>query len=318
MDDMEAAYKMGDDRSLCIKYKTSNAMEEALRIMDTVKFKYANGKSVDVRISPAGINIRYVRIFDVPPEVSDDDVSSIFGKYGKVERVIREKFSSDLGLGHIFNGVRGLYIDIEKTIPSMVDVLHWKAKVFYEELKNKCFLCHSEGHQKNTCPQRNRQAKRKVEEKTTTTYAGVVKQADVISDALETVEVLEDDIIEEIQLETIHTEEVQNGIQESRKEMEPVVYKSEYERNLAENWAKHEAEKRKRQEEYRRNEKSMQRRYQEGLKAMERERMEHWEKCEAERKSRQEKHKRDASLQRQAHLVKEQVRSPPKKNSRIQ
>lgn len=45
----------------------------------------------------------------------------------------------------------------------------------------------------------------------------------VISDALETVEDLEDDILEELQ--TLHTEEVQNGIQEPRKEMEPVVYK---------------------------------------------------------------------------------------------
>lgn len=150
------------------------------------------------------------------------------------------------------------------------------------------------------------------------TYAGVVKQTEVVSDVLETIEVLEEHIIEEIQLETTQTKSGQNGIQEQRKETEPVVYQSEYERNLAENWAKHEAEKRKRQEEYRKNEKSMQRRYQEGLRAMEKERMEHWEKCEAERKSRQEKHKRDASLQRQAQLVKEQMRSPPKKNSRTQ
>lgn len=63
VNDMGAAYKMGDDRSLCIKYKTRNAKEEALsRIMDTVKFKYADGKSVS-RISPAGINIRFCVIW---------------------------------------------------------------------------------------------------------------------------------------------------------------------------------------------------------------------------------------------------------------
>ncbi|XP_029734493.2 uncharacterized protein LOC115269851 [Aedes albopictus] len=302
--DMEAVYKMGDDRSLRIKFRNAAAMEDALHKNDGVlKFKYVNGKSVDVRMLPAGVNIQYVRIFDVPPEVTDDDLLAVISKFGKVQRLVREKFPPELGLDHLFTGVRGLFMEVEENIPPTLDVLNWKAIVFYEELRNKCFLCHSEGHRKNTCPQREtQQGKRRttVAERVACTYAQVVADAGAAS--------------EEQKAEEQPEVEEQKGC----KNVNEPVYKSEYERNLAENWAKYEAEKRKRQEEYRKNEKSMQRRYKEGLQAKEKAQMEHWEKCEAERKSRQEKYRRDLSRQREAQSVVEQVQSPPKKSSRKQ
>nr|XP_029721908.1 vicilin-like seed storage protein At2g18540 [Aedes albopictus] len=155
----------------------------------------------------------------------------------------------------------------------------------------------------NTCPQREtQQGKRRttVAERVACTYAQVVADAGAAS--------------EEQKAEEQPEVEEQKGC----KNVNEPVYKSEYERNLAENWAKYEAEKRKRQEEYRKNEKSMQRRYKEGLQAKEKAQMEHWEKCEAERKSRQEKYRRDLSRQREAQSVVEQVQSPPKKSSRKQ
>ena len=77
---------------------------------EQLSFHYANGKTVQVRMSVAGGNVQYVRIFDLPPEVPDKDVSLVLGKYGKVKRVIREKFPAELGLD-MFTGVRGIYMD---------------------------------------------------------------------------------------------------------------------------------------------------------------------------------------------------------------
>lgn len=44
---------------------------------DTLPFHYTDGKTVSVRISVAGGNARYVRVFDLPPEIPDSDVSSV-------------------------------------------------------------------------------------------------------------------------------------------------------------------------------------------------------------------------------------------------
>ncbi|XP_062710319.1 uncharacterized protein LOC134288701 [Aedes albopictus] len=314
---METVYKMEEDRSLSIKFKTAVAMEEALRLNSgPVKFCYSNGKTVHVTMSRAGTNVRYVRIFDIPPEVSDEDLSLVLGKYGKIESVIREKLAPNLGLGHMFNGVRGLHIDVESEIPPTVEILQWKGKVFYDDLKNKCFLCQQEGHRKNACPQRpTRNQKAKGVEMVASTYASAVIHGGVALAQQEAVNEEKEVVKEDSEAKAEADEGEKQGTLQGT---EPIVYQSEYEKTLAENWAKHEAEKRKRQEEYRKQEKSMQRRYQENLRAKEAEQKERWEKCEAERRSRQEKFNRESSQQQQVLPAESLLQSPPKKNARKQ
>lgn len=99
---METAYKTAHDRSLFIKFVSSEAMKASLeRNSEPRKFAYTSGKLVEIRMSIAGVNMRYVRIFDLPPELNDDRLSAVLGEYGKVERVVREKFPADLGLDHM-------------------------------------------------------------------------------------------------------------------------------------------------------------------------------------------------------------------------
>ncbi|XP_062705371.1 uncharacterized protein LOC134287501 [Aedes albopictus] len=311
---------MEEDRSLSIKFKTAATMEEALRTnTGPVKFSYSSGKTIDVIMSRAGSNVRYVRIFDIPPEVSDEDLSLVLGKYGKIESVIREKLPPNLGLDHMFNGVRGLHIDVESDIPPTVQILQWKGKVFYEDLKNKCFLCQQEGHRRNSCPQRQtRNQKAKGVETVSSSYANAVIYGGAAQGQQE-VENEEKEAIEEEQMENGEAEaEEQSGYQGTLKVVESVEHRSEYDKALAENWAKHEAEKRKRQEEFRKQEKSMQRRYQEDLRAKEKEQKERWEKYETERRSRQEKYHQESSQQLQVLPVESNLQSPPKKNARKQ
>lgn len=69
--------------------------------MDSRKFIYSSGKMIDVRMSIAGENMRFVRIFDLSPELEDDRLLLVLEDNGKVERVIREKFPVDSGLAHM-------------------------------------------------------------------------------------------------------------------------------------------------------------------------------------------------------------------------
>lgn len=52
----------------------------------------------------------------------------VAGKYGKVKRVIWEKFPAEFGLD-MYTGVQSVYIDMKKKIPSS---LHLYIYIFYE------------------------------------------------------------------------------------------------------------------------------------------------------------------------------------------
>ena len=112
---------------------------------------------------------------ELPPEVPDKEISLVLGKYGKVKRVIREKFPADIQLD-IFNGVRGVYMDVKSEIPSALHFLNWRGNVFYSGNKDKCFICNQTGHQMNVCPKkRNQRSVEVVDVVPSVTYAGVVK-----------------------------------------------------------------------------------------------------------------------------------------------
>lgn len=195
---MEAVYKTAQDRSIFIKFTCLEAMMQSLRKnAEPRKFVYANGAAVEVKMCIAGT--RYVRIFDLPPEISDDLVSSVLGQYGRVERIVREKFATDSGLGHLHNGVRGMYIGIKNDIPPAVVIGNWKARIFYDGLVDTCFFCRAVGHRKDACPQRQtRKNERKNKDKETgiSSYASVVSGAAKHPCEQEGTETLEDDIIE--------------------------------------------------------------------------------------------------------------------------
>lgn len=194
--DMETAYKTARDRSLFIKL-TSIAMKEALKKNSEPRsFLYSSGESVMVRMSIAGTDMRYVRIFDLPPEISDESLSLVLEEYGKVEYVTREKFPPELGLGHLQTGVRGVHLDVKRTIPPSIDVAGWKGNVFYDGLKDTCFLCQTVGHRRDSCPQKKAKNSTPKITETLVSFAGIVAGNDVEQAKQDATEALDDDIIE--------------------------------------------------------------------------------------------------------------------------
>lgn len=114
-------------------------------------FKFDDGTSAKVSVQQAAKIFRYVRIFNLPPEIEDSSIQYVLGQYGTIRQHVRERFPSEMKVD-IYNGVRGVHMEVSKEIPAHLYVGHFRARIFYEGLKNKCFFCKEEGHVKQNCP----------------------------------------------------------------------------------------------------------------------------------------------------------------------
>lgn len=217
---VETVYKMPQEKSLCIKFKSSEAFESALRRNEELlKFIYSDGTIMDIHLFIAGRNVSYVRVFDLPPELPDITLSRVLDHYGKVGKIVREKFPTGLGLDHVHTGDRGVYVDIGKEIPAALEINNWKARIFYDGLKDKCFLCNEEGHRRDSCPQRKLQ-KRK-EKRKEVSYAGIVETGVVsLQDETESVgdEIIAEEVIDEVILQPTAIEEAEQQRMEEEEE----------------------------------------------------------------------------------------------------
>lgn len=174
---MESVYKISEERCLCIKFMNERSMKDALmQNPEKHVFEYSNGEKVQITMSVAGGCSKYIRIFDLPPEVPDQEISLVLSKYGVVRRMVRERFPAQLELD-LTTGVRGVYIEAKKEIPATLFFLNRRGRVYYEGVKHKCFLCKEEGHLKAECP-RNKANQKKANDAMVETSAGpsTVKQ----------------------------------------------------------------------------------------------------------------------------------------------
>lgn len=114
-------------------------------------FKYDDGSETSIQVDQASRIFRYVRIFNLPPEIEDREIQYVLGQYGTIRQHVRERFPTEVNV-NIFTGVRGVHMEISKEIPAHLYVGHFRARVYYDGLKNKCFYCKTEGHEKSNCP----------------------------------------------------------------------------------------------------------------------------------------------------------------------
>ena len=229
---MEAVYRIGEERSIFIKFRSEESMLHALNFnTEELIFHYANGKTAEVHMSDASEYIEYIRVYDLPPEVPDNELEKVLKKYGKVKRVIREKFPVELNLDAC-TGVRGIYMDVKKEIPTSLHFLNRKGNIFYDGNKGRCCLCKAEGHLVLSCPKRK--ARKQPEQQNQgkdegrsdpSSYAGVVTGAA----AAERIEVLDEEVmaIDEMtpQTEGNRKEEQASGSQVQQVDVNDPKYK---------------------------------------------------------------------------------------------
>lgn len=150
--DMHSIYKDENGGQFYVKLVDEETF--AAFVADTDEeytFKFEDGSSAKVTVEQASRIFRYVRIFNLPPEIEDSAIQYVLGQYGTIRQHVRERFPSEMKVD-IFNGVRGVHMEVSKEIPAHLYVGHFRARIFYEGLKNKCFFCKAEGHVKQNCP----------------------------------------------------------------------------------------------------------------------------------------------------------------------
>lgn len=151
-DMLSAMYR--EDFCLFIKFQREDQLKHALKVLGhEVMFEYANGTKIQVTVSAANGMFKYVRVFGLPPEVDDKALAFVFAKYGSIQQLVRERYPAESGFP-IWSGVRGINMDVLQDIPSHVHVQGVKARVFYDGIQHKCFLCGSAEHLKAECPKR--------------------------------------------------------------------------------------------------------------------------------------------------------------------
>ena len=104
---------------------------------------------VPIPVTAADQNIRFVFVRDLPFEVSDDDVKSVFERFGVVHSM-RPCFFRDFP--YVSNGTRRLVMSFREAIPSSVSVADFPVHVFHAGQPVICSVCHESGHLPRACP----------------------------------------------------------------------------------------------------------------------------------------------------------------------
>lgn len=151
-ENMDTCYRNADEKCIYIRFKTVESFNNAVMDNpDAHTFRYSDGRTVQVKMSVAAGSYKYVRIFNLPPEIEDDEIGRVLVKYGKIKKLIREKFPPECELD-LYTGIRGAYMDVQKPIPAALFIGSAKTRIFYEGLKNRCFHCKADDHMKYNCP----------------------------------------------------------------------------------------------------------------------------------------------------------------------
>ena len=104
---------------------------------------------VPILVTAADQNIRFVFVRDLPFEVPDDDVKSVFERFGVVHSMSPCFFRD---FPSVSNGTRRLVMSLREAIPSSVSVADFPVRVFHAGQPVICSVCHESGHLPRACP----------------------------------------------------------------------------------------------------------------------------------------------------------------------
>lgn len=149
---VHSIYKDENDHAFYIKFMDENEFNcFGTGLEEQYTFEYDDGTKTPVRIDIASRLFRYVRIFNLPPEIDDKEIAAVLSQFGSIRQHVRERYPADFGYS-VFSGIRGVHMEISKELPANLFIGHFKVRIFYEGLKNRCFYCKNDGHLKANCP----------------------------------------------------------------------------------------------------------------------------------------------------------------------
>lgn len=200
--DIDALYTIQNETAIVVKFINSSLMLKKKEEWNgkSFDFKYDNGLLIQLQCEDASKEQKYVRLFNLIPEIDDIEVKLAMGKYGKVIRVIREKYPSKLGF-NVYNGVRGIYMEMNKDIPQSLFIKGHGTRVYYDGIKEQCFKCGSYDHKKSECVKSVHDRLNKV-----ITYSDVLSVGNHAESSLQTLPLSVDNNKESGTTQTEHTD----------------------------------------------------------------------------------------------------------------
>ena len=128
---------------VCVTCKTA---EYRYDLLEGSTFLFGD---VPIPVTAADESIRFVFVRDLLFEVPDDNVKSVFERFGAVHS-ISPCFFRDFP--SVSNGTRRLVMSFRDPIPSSVSVADFPVRVFYAAQPVICSTCHKPSHLTRACP----------------------------------------------------------------------------------------------------------------------------------------------------------------------
>lgn len=134
-DDLLAMYKeRSTTMSVIIKFKLKKDLFNTLRKLPSEMIFGTYPTEEMVTLSVAGsVYIRYIQLFNLPPEITDSEIAKVLSQYGKIHLMIRECYDS--AKFPLWTSVRGVYIEGRKEgneIPQCITIRNVIARVYDE------------------------------------------------------------------------------------------------------------------------------------------------------------------------------------------
>lgn len=114
-------------------------------------FEFLDGRHVDIKVCKADENLTVVTVFEVPPEVDDEDIKAVLCQYGTVRKITwgRARGATEFP---VYNGIRCIYMAVEAEIPNLLTFGGVERRVSYDGSVERCFKCGEAGHKRFQCP----------------------------------------------------------------------------------------------------------------------------------------------------------------------
>ena len=100
-------------------------------------FEFSNGVQVDVKICKADEDVTVVKIFEVPPEVEDEEIIGQLSGYGSVKKVTWGKCHG-INDFQVYNGIRYTYMSVTTEIPNLLEFDGAERRLQYDGAVEKC------------------------------------------------------------------------------------------------------------------------------------------------------------------------------------
>lgn len=144
-------YRSSKEDGFFIKFDEGNAdLHQYTKLLNSSNGIKINGQTHKVITSIIGEIITNFQIHNLPFEISDDILREELQNYGTVQEIIWQKHKSRRG-HEIFNGVRNVHMQLQRPVPTTLNVMDIDARITHKYQDRICDQCMAITHGNNEC-----------------------------------------------------------------------------------------------------------------------------------------------------------------------